>query len=141
MMRLAGVTLLVALTLAAPASAAPTLERLGTFIQPTWVGAAPGDKGRVFVAERSGRISTITGSAVATYMDISGTVLSTTSERGLLSVAFAADFATSQKLYVYGRKGRPCPRCGTPVRKADQGEAGRERPTYWCPRCQTGPTS
>jgi endonuclease-8 len=47
----------------------------------------------------------------------------------------------SQKLYVYGRKGRPCPRCGTPVRKADQGEAGRERPTYWCPRCQTGPTS
>ncbi|MGW7285969.1 Fpg/Nei family DNA glycosylase [Streptomyces sp. NPDC054847] len=46
----------------------------------------------------------------------------------------------SQKLYVYGREGRPCPRCGAPVHKADQGEVGRERPTYWCPRCQTGPT-
>ncbi|MFF3291917.1 Fpg/Nei family DNA glycosylase [Streptomyces sp. NPDC003023] len=45
-----------------------------------------------------------------------------------------------QKLYVYGRRGRPCPRCGTPVRKADQGDGSRERPTYWCPRCQTGPT-
>ncbi|MEU0372996.1 DNA-formamidopyrimidine glycosylase family protein [Streptomyces sp. NPDC006283] len=45
----------------------------------------------------------------------------------------------SQKLYVYGREGRPCPRCGAPVRKADQGDGSRERPTYWCPRCQSGP--
>jgi endonuclease VIII len=35
-------------------------------------------------------------------------------------------------LRVYGRVGRPCPRCGTPVRKADQDM----RPTYWCPGCQ-----
>ncbi|MFF3322922.1 Fpg/Nei family DNA glycosylase [Streptomyces sp. NPDC002889] len=47
----------------------------------------------------------------------------------------------SQLLYVYGREGRPCPRCGTPVRKADQGDGSRRRPTYWCPRCQSGPTS
>jgi len=101
MIRLAGLTLLLGLAFAAPAAAAPGLERLGTFIGPTWAGAAPGDKGRVFVAERSGRISTITGTSVATYMDIGGTVLSTASERGLLSVAFAPDFATSKKLYVY----------------------------------------
>jgi endonuclease-8 len=44
-----------------------------------------------------------------------------------------------QQLYVYGREGRPCPRCGAPVRKADQGDGSRERPTYWCPRCQAGP--
>ena len=31
---------------------------------------------------------------------------------------------------------RPCLRCGTPIRKADQ----EDRPTYWCPRCQSGPT-
>ncbi|UED85374.1 Fpg/Nei family DNA glycosylase [Streptomyces profundus] len=45
------------------------------------------------------------------------------------------------RLYVYGRAGRPCLRCGTPVRvTADtHGEPGRERPTYWCPRCQLGP--
>ncbi|MEV5550891.1 DNA-formamidopyrimidine glycosylase family protein [Streptomyces sp. NPDC052309] len=42
-------------------------------------------------------------------------------------------------LFVYGRAPRPCPRCGTPVRVADQGDGSRERPTYWCPACQAGP--
>ncbi|MEO3749437.1 DNA-formamidopyrimidine glycosylase family protein [Streptomyces sp. B6B3] len=50
--------------------------------------------------------------------------------------------APRQRLHVYGRAGRPCPRCGTPVRVADEthGEIGRERPTYWCPHCQPGPS-
>ncbi|MET7742032.1 DNA-formamidopyrimidine glycosylase family protein [Streptomyces sp. NPDC005385] len=47
---------------------------------------------------------------------------------------------SDQHLYVYGRAPRPCLRCGTPVRVADQGDGSRERPTYWCPHCQTGPT-
>lgn len=37
-------------------------------------------------------------------------------------------------LAVYGRRGLPCPRCGTPVRMARQGELARS--TYWCPTCQ-----
>ncbi|MFJ2171296.1 Fpg/Nei family DNA glycosylase [Streptomyces sp. NPDC087851] len=41
-----------------------------------------------------------------------------------------------RKLYVYDRAHRPCPRCGTPIRTADQDG----RPVYWCPRCQSGPT-
>ncbi|MGQ4364941.1 Fpg/Nei family DNA glycosylase [Streptomyces sp. SAS_272] len=44
-----------------------------------------------------------------------------------------------QDLFVYGRAFRPCLRCGTPIRVADQGDGSRERPTYWCPACQTGP--
>ncbi|MFE9098175.1 Fpg/Nei family DNA glycosylase [Streptomyces sp. NPDC007264] len=44
-----------------------------------------------------------------------------------------------QNLFVYGRAPRPCLRCGTPVRAADQGDGARERPTYWCPFCQQGP--
>ncbi|MER6633015.1 DNA-formamidopyrimidine glycosylase family protein [Streptomyces sp. NPDC000987] len=44
-----------------------------------------------------------------------------------------------QDLFVYGRAPRPCLRCGTPVRVADQGDGSRERPTYWCPFCQSGP--
>lgn len=40
-----------------------------------------------------------------------------------------------QELFVYGRAHRPCLRCGTPVREAPQDD----RPTYWCPRCQSGP--
>jgi endonuclease-8 len=42
-------------------------------------------------------------------------------------------------LFVYGRTPRPCLRCGTRIRVADQGDGSRERPTYWCPTCQTGP--
>ena len=37
-------------------------------------------------------------------------------------------------LAVYGRRGQPCRRCGTPVAKALQGEDPRL--TYWCPTCQ-----
>jgi endonuclease-8 len=37
-------------------------------------------------------------------------------------------------LAVYGRRGQPCHRCGTPIRMAPQGEPPRS--TYWCPTCQ-----
>jgi endonuclease VIII len=47
---------------------------------------------------------------------------------------------SGRRLWVYGRPGRPCLRCGTPVRAAEQGGAGRERGTFWCPGCQQGPT-
>jgi endonuclease-8 len=39
-------------------------------------------------------------------------------------------------LWVYGRAGQPCRRCGTLVRARRQGE--RARTTFWCPRCQPG---
>jgi len=35
---------------------------------------------------------------------------------------------------VYRRAGRPCRRCGTPIRSQGQGEANRR--AYWCPTCQ-----
>jgi formamidopyrimidine-DNA glycosylase len=37
-----------------------------------------------------------------------------------------------QRLYVYERAGKPCRRCGTPVRALTQGQ----RSTYYCPSCQ-----
>ena len=37
-------------------------------------------------------------------------------------------------LAVYGRAGRPCPRCRTPIGRATQGDPPRV--TYWCPSCQ-----
>jgi endonuclease VIII len=40
---------------------------------------------------------------------------------------------SGQDLWVYGRAGRPCRRCGTPIRSDDSGD----RITYWCPVCQT----
>jgi endonuclease-8 len=41
-----------------------------------------------------------------------------------------------EQYWVYGRAGRPCRRCGTPISKADQGVATEERITFWCPHCQ-----
>jgi len=38
-------------------------------------------------------------------------------------------------LWVYRRAGRPCRRCGTVIRSAQQG-ADLPRTTYWCPSCQ-----
>jgi endonuclease-8 len=43
----------------------------------------------------------------------------------------AAGFRSAQ---VYNRAGRPCPRCGTPIRARGQGDDNRT--TYWCPGCQ-----
>ncbi|VEG52221.1 formamidopyrimidine-DNA glycosylase [Mycolicibacterium aurum] len=37
-----------------------------------------------------------------------------------------------QDVWVYGRAGSPCRRCGTPVETDKSGE----RVTYWCPTCQ-----
>jgi endonuclease-8 len=37
---------------------------------------------------------------------------------------------------IYRHAGRPCPRCGTPIRSRGQGDANRT--AYWCPRCQRG---
>ena len=42
-----------------------------------------------------------------------------------------------EETWVYGRAGRPCRRCGTPVAAADQGPGTQERVTFWCPRCQS----
>jgi endonuclease-8 len=40
------------------------------------------------------------------------------------------------KRVVYKRTGRPCPRCGTPIRSRGQGDDNRT--AYWCPGCQRG---
>jgi endonuclease VIII len=39
-----------------------------------------------------------------------------------------------ESLWVYGRRGEPCRRCGELIRRRLQGVDARA--TYWCPRCQ-----
>lgn len=44
------------------------------------------------------------------------------------------DHRRGREMWVYGRAGKPCRRCGTPIRF---GHVGRfDRDTYWCPYCQ-----
>ena len=49
-----------------------------------------------------------------------------------LEAALAAD--PSARLWVYGRAGKPCRRCGTPISRRKHGANARS--TYWCERCQ-----
>lgn len=42
-------------------------------------------------------------------------------------------------LWVYGRTGRPCMRCGAGVASTESGPPKRRRLVYWCPRCQRLP--
>ena len=41
-----------------------------------------------------------------------------------------------EETWAYGRAGRPCRRCGTTIRRAEQGDPGEERVRSWCPACQ-----
>jgi glucose/arabinose dehydrogenase len=78
------------------------LKRIGRFHEPTYVTSAPGVNGLV-VVERSGRIRLVQGRKRRTFTAIPN--VSTGGERGLLSVAFAPDYATSRLLFVYFTNG------------------------------------
>jgi endonuclease-8 len=49
------------------------------------------------------------------------------------------DTRRGRQHWVYDRAGRPCLRCGTMIRSAEQGDPLYERVAYWCPSCQPGP--
>jgi len=78
------------------------LLKVGTFDEPTYLTSPPGDRRRRFVTERSGRIRIVRGSKklARPFLDISDQV-QTGGESGLLSMAFAPDYARSRRYYVY----------------------------------------
>jgi glucose/arabinose dehydrogenase len=87
---------------AEPAARRPVrLLRLGRFDQPTYITAPRGDRRR-FVVEREGRIRVLKGGRVlgTPFLDISSRV-TTGGESGLLSMAFARDYRTSRRFWVY----------------------------------------
>ena len=84
------------------AAARVRLLRLGTFQSPTFITAPPADRRRRFVVERAGRIRVLVGrhKLRTPFLDIRGQV-ETGGESGLLSMAFASDYARSRRFYVY----------------------------------------
>jgi glucose/arabinose dehydrogenase len=83
----------------ASAKAGVKLKRIGRFQSPVYVAAAPGVRG-VFVVQKGGVIRLVQGKHRRTFLDISSMV-STQDERGLLSVAFAPNYASSRQFYIY----------------------------------------
>ncbi len=59
-----------------------------------------------------------------------------TANRDRVERTTTGDTRRGRQSWVYGRAGRPCLRCGTLIQNRMLGEPGRERTTFWCPRCQ-----
>ena len=78
------------------------LVRVGTFDQPLYVAAAPGDRRRVYVVEQGGRVRVVRGGRVLRrpFLDISRQVTAG-GEQGLLSIAFPRDHRRTGRFYVY----------------------------------------
>jgi glucose/sorbosone dehydrogenase len=96
LIRAALVVAALALVCAAPATAAPALVPVGDFSSPVHV-ASPPDDPRVFVVERGGLVKIVGG---GTFVDLTG-LTAGGGERGLLSIAFAPDYQTSGRFFVF----------------------------------------
>jgi len=55
--------------------------------------------------------------------------------RRLLTARAGIASGRTVPMQAYRRAGRPCPRCGTPIR-SDRLPGENPRTTYWCPTCQ-----
>lgn len=117
-----GLVLMITVTLAvglrpdsaaASAASSPTQSRTsallrlvrvpGTFITALYVTAPPADRRRLFIVQQNGRIRVVRDGRPLTtsFLDLSGVVAQAEEEAGLLSMAFAPDYATSGRFYVY----------------------------------------
>jgi endonuclease-8 len=81
-------------------------------------------------------VNALSAQRLAGMVDIARRQLAANVKDGMAPVGrrTTGRMAMHEGLWVYGRGGRPCRRCGTPISFARQGLGAR--PTYWCPRCQ-----
>lgn len=90
----------------APATGTPRrgvrLVEVGRFDSPVYVTQPPGERDRLFVVERAGRIRVLRGGRKlrAPFLDIARSV-SSRGEQGLQSMAFAPDYQSSGRFYIY----------------------------------------
>jgi glucose/arabinose dehydrogenase len=95
---------LLALLLVPSTAAAARLSSLGSFAQPVYLAAPPGDSSRLMVVEKAGTIRVWRqGKPRGLFLDVAAAVggIQSAGEQGLLSMAFAPNYATSGRLYVY----------------------------------------
>jgi glucose/arabinose dehydrogenase len=76
------------------------LQKVGDFKAPTYVTAPPKDNARLFVVEQGGTIELLKGGRKSVFLDVSK-LITAGGEQGLLSMAFAPDYASSGLFYVY----------------------------------------
>jgi glucose/arabinose dehydrogenase len=86
---------------ATPAAGGVKLTAVGTFDTPVYVTAPPGDRRRIFVVQQGGKIRVMRAGKLrpAPFLDVTSRIISG-GEQGLLSMAFAPDYAKTRRLYV-----------------------------------------
>ncbi len=89
-------------TSAARASRGVRLQRIGNFEQPLYLTAAPGDRSRIYVVQRTGQVMLLLNGheQAAPFLDVSAQITTGFDEQGLLGLAFPADYAKSGLFYV-----------------------------------------
>ena len=70
-------------------------------------------------------------------LDLAARMLRHSLEHGT-GMATTGDVRRGRSHWVYGRAGRPCRRCGTPVRFRPATGTPYAREVWWCPACQPG---
>jgi hypothetical protein len=80
-------------------AAGATLHQVGSFERPIYITSSPTDPDWLLVAEREGAIVEATPQGTRRLADLSGLIACCESERGLLSIAAAPDFAVSGRVY------------------------------------------
>ena len=87
------------------AAATPTLVQVASAASPVHVAAAPGDSERLFVVERQGLVRVFRDGDLLDdpFLDLTDD-LYTGGEGGLLSIAFAPDYAESGRFYTFRSK-------------------------------------
>src|SRR4030095_10476685 len=88
---------------------------VGGFDSPVTITAPPGDTGRIFVVEQTGKIKIVKLPArtvnATPFLDLSA-IVSTGGEQGLLGLAFDPNYATNGRFYVsYTTSGGSCGTC------------------------------
>ncbi|MEY2441926.1 MAG: hypothetical protein QOJ46_1352 [bacterium] len=86
---------------AAAAAGGVKLTAVGTFDTPLYVTAPRGDRRRIFVVQQGGKIRVMRAGKLrpAPFLDVTSRVTSG-GEQGLLSMAFAPDYAKTRRFYV-----------------------------------------
>ena len=102
LLALAGLVPALALSCPTAAGAAPRLSKVGDFVEPTELKAPPGDRRRLFVLEKDGVVRLVRDGLVRSqaFLDVSARV-ENSGERGMLSIAFAPDYSTSRRFYLF----------------------------------------
>jgi glucose/arabinose dehydrogenase len=88
---------------AARAKGGVALKKIGNFDHPVYIAGAPGFPKLLFVVEQPGRVVVLNGGKRLSrpFLDLRGSVGYDGGERGLLSIAFPADYRQSGSFYVY----------------------------------------